>query len=142
MVTDRIAAFAGVVVTVLGLIVGAVGFELWSRAGSDSSCHVPIVLARHRIGDRTIHSVQLVQEGPFATDEVRYELHLEGTDVQLEGSFAEALGADGNVTYRDRTPPIDRLDPEDRLIHEDPTRSSHLVIRDGTGRIVSGYGCP
>lgn len=138
---DRVAAFAGIVLAVLAVTVGAIGHALWSRAGSTSSCHGPIVLSGYRVGDRTIHTVQMVREGPYPTDEIRYELRLEGTSATIGGSFEQALGGDGNVTYEDRTPPIDRLDRRDRLVHEDPTTESRLVIRDAAGQLLSGYGC-
>lgn len=138
---DRVAAFAGIVLAVLGVTVGAIGHALWSGAGSMSTCHIPIVLSSYRVGDRTIHTVQKVREGPYATDEITYELRLEEVPATIEGSFAGARGGDGNVTYEDRTPPIDRLDRQDRLVHEDPTTESRLVIRDAVGRLLSGYGC-
>lgn len=138
---DRVAAFAGIVLAVLGVTLGTIGHALWSRAGSSSGCHLPIVLSSYRVGDRTIHTVQTVQEGPYPIDGTRYELRLEGTSATVEGSFEQALGGDGNVTYEDRNPPIDRLDRRDRLVHEDPTTESRLAIRDAAGRLVSGYGC-
>lgn len=138
---DRVAAFAGIVLAVLGVTVGAIGHALWSGADPISTCHIPIVLSSYRVGDRTIHTVQKVREGPYATDEIIYELRLEEVPATLGGIFAEARGGDGNVTYEDLTPPIDRLDRRDRLVHQDPTTESRLVIEDQAGRILSGYGC-
>lgn len=141
MGTDRIAAFGGTVIAVLVLIVGAFGVALWSRGGPDSACHIPILLSRYRVGSETFHTVQHVEEGPHPTDESRYVLRLPGAAGSIEGVVAGAIGGDGNVTYEDLKPPIDRIDPKDRFVHEDSDTESLLEIRDAEDRLLSGYGC-
>lgn len=90
--------------------------------------------------DRFVFVAESVEDGPYPTNETRYELTTVRDDQDpppAGATLAEAAEGDGPVRYLDEVPPPHELDPGDRIVLEG-SEYYGLNIYTADGLLVGG----